>query len=261
MLGGSVAGAVGIFRDITKEKQIEKTRGDLLSLASHQLRTPLSGTKWLIETLKKGIHGPLTAPQTEYIDELYKINERMTGLVHDMLGVLRLEGDSTQVKKIDVSTKSILATVIETLHGVAESKNITIQMPEDTDYAINTDPLLLRNILESLVGNAINYSELGHEVILSIEQKPLWLVFSVKDSGIGIPKAEQRQIFERFYRASNAKTFDTRGSGLGLYIATMLAKRIDAHISFESEEGKGSVFYVHIPYSEPGVLPENTAHV
>ncbi|HAS84548.1 MAG TPA: hypothetical protein DCS23_00520 [Candidatus Yonathbacteria bacterium] len=254
MLGGVVAGAVGIFRDITKEKELEKARGDLLSLASHQLRTPLSGTKWLIETLRKGIHGPLTAPQIEYLDELYKINERMTGLVHDMLGVLRLEGGDTKTKKESTSTKNLIGTVFETMRGVAESKQIAIRAPENTDYTINTDPLLLRNILESLVGNAINYSESGREVTLHVEQKPLWVIFSIKDSGIGIPKGEQRQIFERFYRASNAKTFDTRGSGLGLYIASMLAKKIGAHLSFESEEGKGSTFYVHVPYPQTGVL-------
>ena len=254
MLGGVVAGAVGIFRDITKEKELEKARGDLLSLASHQLRTPLSGTKWLIETLKKGIHGPLTPGQTEYIDELYKINERMTGLVHDMLGVLRLEGGEAKTKKEDTSTKNLIETVFETMRGVAESKQVAIRAREDTDYTINTDPLLLQNILESLVGNAINYSESGREVTLHVEQKPLWLIFSVKDSGIGIPKGEQQQIFERFYRASNAKTFDTRGSGLGLYIASMLAKKIGAHLSFESEEGKGSTFYVHLPYPQTGAL-------
>lgn len=261
MLGGVVNGAVGIFRDITKEKELEKTRGDLLSLASHQLRTPLSGTKWLIETLKKGIHGPLTAPQTEYLDELYKINERMTSLVHDMLGVLRLEGGETKTKKENASTKTLLASVFETMRGVAESKHMTIRIPEDADYEINTDPLLLRNILESLVGNAINYSESGRDVDVWVEQKPAEIMFAIKDSGIGIPKAEQRQIFERFYRASNAKTFDTRGSGLGLYIASMLAKKIGARLSFESEEGKGSTFYVHLPYPQEQSLPENTTSV
>lgn len=253
ILGDKIVGSIEIFRDITKEKEIEKTRGDLLSLASHQLRTPLSGTKWLIETLKRGIHGSLTAGQAEYIDELYKINERMTGLVHDMLGVLRMEGDSALAKKEAVSTKVLLATVLETLHGVAESKQITLRPPESADFTVNTDSLLLRNILESLTTNAINYSESGREVVISVEQKQAELVFAIKDSGIGIPRDEQRQIFERFYRASNAKTFDTRGSGLGLYIAAMLAKKIGAKISFESEEGKGTTFFVH--------LPQNTARV
>ncbi|MFZ2303625.1 MAG: ATP-binding protein [Minisyncoccia bacterium] len=242
-----IIGSISIFRDITKEKEIEKTRTDLLSLASHQLRTPLSGTKWLIETLKKGIHGPLTAPQTDYLNELYKINERMTGLVHDMLGVLRIEGDSSVAKKEDISIKSLLTTVSETLYSSAESKQIKIQVPNEINNTISTDPLLLRSIIECLVSNAINYSENGSEINIEVEQKNTEVVFAIKDSGIGIPKGEQRQIFERFYRASNAKTFDTHGSGLGLYIASMLAKKIGAKITFESESGKGSTFYVHVP--------------
>ncbi len=261
LLEEKVIGSINIFRDITREKELEKTRMDLLSLASHQLRTPLSGTKWLIETLKKGIHGPLTEGQTEYIDELYKINERMTGLVHDMLGVLRMEGGDTKIKTENVSVKALFADIFETVRGVAESKHINIKDSISEDYNIVTDPVLLRNILESLVGNAINYSKSGSDVEVLIEQKPSEIVFAVKDYGIGIPKAEQRQIFERFYRASNAKTYDTRGSGLGLYIAAMLAKKIGARLSFESEEGKGSTFYVHLPSPQEGVLPGNTTSV
>ncbi len=251
ILEGKIVGSIEIFRDITKEKEMEKTRGDLLSLASHQLRTPLSGTKWLIETLRNGLKGPLSVGQREYIDEIYRVNERMTSLVHDMLEVLRMEGDNTQIKNESVSIKVLLSTMFETLHGVAESKKISIIVPENADFAINTDPLLLRNVLEGLVSNAINYSESGREVVISVEKKDSELVFAVKDSGIGIPKNEQRQIFERFYRASNAKTFDTRGSGLGLYIVATFAKKIGAKLSFESEVGKGSTFFVYLPYTIP----------
>ena len=251
IIDGKASGSIVIFRDITKEKELEKTRGDLLSLASHQLRTPLSGTKWLIETLKRGLHGPLTAGQTEYLDEIYKINERMTGLVHDMLGVLRMEGDASLAKNEEVSVQNIILTVFETLRGVAESKQIKIHLPECIDYTIITDPLLLRNILESLISNAINYSEPNREIIVGLQRTPTEFTFSIKDLGIGIPSDEQSHLFERFYRASNAKTFDTRGSGLGLYIANMLAKKIGARLSFESEEGKGSTFYVHVPYQNP----------
>lgn len=261
ILEGKLIGAIEVFRDITKEKEIEKTRTDLLSLASHQLRTPLSGTKWLIETLKTGLHGPLTTGQTEYLNEIYKINERMTGLVHDMLGVLRMEGDTAKAKNTDVSIKTLMATLFETFHGVAESKGMKVELPEKSDYTVNTDPLLLRNILESFISNAINYSNTGGSVVIGIDEKDSELIFSVKDSGIGIPVAEQRQIFERFYRASNAKTFDTRGSGLGLYIAAMLAKKIGARVSFDSAEGKGSTFYVHVPYRIAASLPENVASV
>ena len=255
ILEGKLIGSIAIFRDITKEKELEETRRDLLSLASHQLRTPLSGTKWLIETLIKGIHGPLTKEQKEYLDEIYKINERMTTLVHDMLSVLRMESGITAATKEQVSVVPLAHTTIDGLDAVAKNKNIALRLSECEDCDIAVDPLLLQNVLEGLISNAINYSNPGSEVVVNIEKKPTELIFSVKDSGIGIPQDEQRQIFARFYRASNAKTFDTRGTGLGLYIASMLAKKIGAILSFESEEGKGSTFYIHIPFAATNDMP------
>jgi len=255
-----IIGAVSIFRDVTKERELEQTRRDLLSLASHQLRTPLSGTKWLIETLKRGLHGPLTAGQTEYLDQIYKINEKMTTLVHDMLGVLRMEGDTAMGKKEKVDVGLALDAVLGTLDGASRSKNITLSAPKGVKYTIETDSIILQNILECIISNAINYSPNGSKIEINIEKTPGELVFKVKDYGIGIPKDEQARLFERFYRASNAKTYDTGGTGLGLYIATMLAKKIGAHILFESEKDKGSTFFVHVPYfDEP--LSKNEAHV
>lgn len=261
ILDKKLIGTIGIFRDITKEKELEETRRDLLSLASHQLRTPLSGTKWLIETLIKGIHGPLTKEQKEYLDEIYKINERMTTLVHDMLSVLRMESGITATKKEQVSMRSLVNTIFDGLDAVAKNKHITLRLTEGEDHTIDTDPLLLQNVLEGLLSNSINYSSPGSEAVVSIERNLTELLFSVRDSGIGIPKEEQGQIFSRFYRASNAKTFDTRGTGLGLYIASMLAKKIGASISFESEPGKGSTFFVHIPLSPAEPLLENVGSV
>lgn len=255
IINGKNTGAVVIFRDITKEKEIEKTRGDLLALASHQLRTPLSGTKWLIETLQSGIKGPLLPEQKEYLTEIYKINERMTTLVVDMLGVLRMEGGTIPANKSQVSTTTVLDTLLETFTPVAKSKQLTIRVEKDGEHTIETDPLLLRNIIESFVSNAMNYSNAGGEVVISLKSESSGIVFAVKDSGIGVPKDEQKQLFERFYRASNAKMFNTRGTGLGLYIAATLAKKIGATLTFESEEGMGSTFSVHFPFSPQGPLP------
>ncbi len=260
ILENELIGAIGVFRDITKEQELDATRRDLLSLASHQLRTPLSGTKWLIETLKKGLHGPLTEKQTEYLNEIYKINERMTTLVHDMMDVLRIESGITTSKKEQVSTKTLLKTIIDSVEVPAKQKKLTLESPDFEDYMIETDSLLLRNILDVFVSNAINYSHPDSKIILGVKKDPAAFIFFVQDFGIGIPKDERVRMFERFYRASNAKVFDTRGTGLGLYIASVLARKINATLSLESEEGVGSTFYVRIPYpQEP--LPENATRV
>lgn len=250
IIDNKTVGAVVIFRDITQEKELEETRKNLLSLASHQLRTPLSGTKWLIETLKKGLKGPLSEGQIEYLDEIYNINVRMSSLVQDMMEILRIEDNVDQAHRERVSVASIFYTLLETLNAAIKSKEITLHLPDDLGDEVTTDQLMLRTILECLVSNAINYSKPKGEVTVSIEKKAGELVLAIKDFGIGIPKEEQSHIFERFYRASNAKTFDAHGTGLGLYVASMLAKKIGVLLSFESEENMGTTFYVHVPYSD-----------
>lgn len=247
ILEGKTVGSINIFRDITKEKELEKMRLDLLSLASHQLRTPLSGTKWLIETLRKGIHGVLNTKQTEYLNEIYKINERMTQLVFDMLNALRIESGIITPNKKEILVSSIFKNASEFLTSAAIPKNISLRFAEDTSTLITTDPTLLLNILESFISNAIAYSHPNSEVIIDIKKSTDEVVLSIKDTGIGIPESEQEQIFNRFYRATNAKTYNTRGSGLGLYIASILAGKIGARLSFESKEHEGSTFFIHLP--------------
>lgn len=255
ILEGNLVGATAAIRDITKEKEIEKMRLDLLSLASHQLRTPLSGTKWLIETLRKGIHGPLNKEQDEYIEEIYKINERMTGLVSDMLSALRIESgmESFQVEAVSVS--SLFDALSVTMTPLAQAKQIFLRFNTEESATLETARELLRNILESFISNAIVYSPAGTEISVDVKNEPASITFSVTDHGIGIPKDEQSEIFSRFYRASNARVANTRGSGLGLYIASVLAEKIGGKVSFVSEEGKGSTFFVHVPYYRNNKIP------
>ncbi|PIR13996.1 hypothetical protein COV49_00380 [Candidatus Falkowbacteria bacterium CG11_big_fil_rev_8_21_14_0_20_39_10] len=249
LLQGKIIGAVNIFRDITKEKEIEKMRMDFLSLASHQLRTPLSGTKWLIETIQKGITGKLNPKQKEYLDNIYQVNERMIKLVSDMLNVLMLESGIAEIKKQEIPISKLSEELFLIMEPASRNKGVILHnaLKNNKSLFLETDPQILRSALECFVSNAINYSQSGQEVVLDAEEKPDAIIFSIKDSGIGIPKGEQKKLFERFYRASNAKILRPTGTGLGLNIAKMLAEKIGAEISFESEENKGSIFYLRIP--------------
>lgn len=246
---GEISGIVAIFHDITKEKEIEKIRQDFLSLASHQLRTPLSGTKWLIETMRRGVLGQINKEQKEYIDRLYGINERMIRLVSDMLNVLRLESGTLTIKKEAIGARNLCQAVYAILEPATKETTIILKnaLEGKPDILFWGDSEILQTILESLVSNAINYSPTGAAVTLDATEERDVVVFSVTDNGIGIPHNEQARIFERFYRATNAKEFKPNGTGLGLYIASVLADKIGAAISFKSEQGKGTTFYLRIP--------------
>lgn len=245
---GAVEFFVGIEHDISKEKEIEKTRTDFLILASHQLRTPLSGTKWLIETMQRRVLGPVTPKQKEYLDQIYQINERMIKLVFSMLSVLQFEAGATLVKKEVISVPDLYEEVALMSRSAAHNSGVLLRnaLKDHKTIMMETDITMLRSILETFVSNAINYSQRGQEIILDVKEEESAVVFFVKDSGIGIPKEEQKRIFQRFYRASNAKPVKPDGTGLGLYIASMLAEKIGAKISFESEENKGSTFYLRV---------------
>ncbi len=248
LLDKVIVGTIEVFRDITREREVEKLRIDFLSLASHQLRTPLSGTKWLIETIQRGITGELNPKQKKYLNSIYQINERMIKLVSDMLNVLILESGVAVIKKQKVSAIELCKELFLIMEPAARNKGITLRsaLKKHKLLWLETDPQILRSILECFISNAISYSKNGQEVVLDAKEESNIVVFSVKDSGIGIPKEEQSKILERFYRAANAKEFKPDGTGLGLYIASMLAQKLAGKIFFKSEEGKGSVFYVQM---------------
>jgi PAS domain S-box-containing protein len=248
---GNVKFFIGIERDITPEKELESARADFLSLASHQLRTPLTGTKWLIETMQQGIVGKIPKKQKEYIDQLYSINERMIKLVADMLSVLIFESGSPSMKIQRFSVSRLYDELFLMVEPAAKKKKIVLSSlckdSGDQVLEVETDFQMLRSIVECFTSNAIDYSERGQEIKLNAQETADAVVLSVQDNGIGIPKKEQSRIFERFYRTSNAKGFKPEGTGLGLYIAALLAQKLGVRVSFESKEGSGSTFYVHVP--------------
>ena len=237
---------------IQKNKELgemEKLRTDFLSLASHQLRTPLSGTKWLIETMIRGVTGKIEKKEKEYLDDIYKMNERMIKLVSEMLGVLRLESETGSIKKEVVLISNLYKDISISMTAAAKSREIILHstLEDHKTATVETNKEILKSILECFISNAIVYSQNGQEVVLGAKEESAAVVFSVKDSGIGIPKDEQKRMFERFYRASNAKNLKPTGTGLGLSVAKMLAEKIGAEVSFKSEENKGSTFYLRIP--------------
>lgn len=247
--GGKTIGVIDIFRDITKERDIDKAKTEFVSLASHQLRTPLSVIGWYSEMLLTGDAGKLSGKQKEYLDEIYKGNRRMVNLVNALLNVSRLELGTFTVEPTPTNIISVIESVIKEQNLQVDEKKIAFS----TSFAknvpvIQSDPKLLRIVFQNLLSNAIKYTPSGGKIGISVSlEGKKNVLFAISDNGIGIPKSQQAEIFTKLFRADNARKKDTEGTGLGLYIVKSIVDHAEGKVWFESKEDKGSTFYVTLP--------------
>jgi len=242
-------GAVILFQDVTIERQIDYMKTDFINLASHHLRTPLSSLHWYLELLSSEHQKNLTKDQKSFIIEMRLAAKKMSGVVEELMDASRLNesGVSPVIERVNM-TDSVKDLIKDTT-TLFTKKNISIEtsMPSKPVY-VHTDPLLASIIIQNLISNAVKYSkEEGGKIQVSITKTQKTINVSVKDQGIGIPFAEQGRIFEKLYRAENARHIETDGAGLGLYSCKMIAEKLGANISFKSIENKGTVFTVTFP--------------
>ncbi len=234
--------------DITKQKLIDKAKTEFVSLASHQLRTPISGMKWNIELLLTGGLERMTDVQRTYIEKINHGLVRMDMLVGDFLNVSKFELGTLVPNITNVDFKPFLQSVYEEHRVFAEDKSVQIQTDwEGAPEQIRSDTHMLHMIVSNLLGNAVKYTEAGGVVQVSVERHEPHFILTITDTGIGIPLNEQEMIFSKLYRASNARTQVTDGTGLGLYIVKEAAEVLGGGITFTSAEGAGSSFVVTLP--------------
>jgi PAS domain S-box-containing protein len=241
-----VIGAVGVFRDITAEKELDRVKNEFISIASHQLRTPLTAIQWVIERFTK--KETLTPKGMEYLSDIHISAKRLTAMVDLMLNLSRIEAGTIGIatEAVDViALVKIFLLEITPLRDKKELKVIFEVYP--AELVVKTDKNSLRNIIQSLVSNSIEYTPVGGSIDIAVQKKDETFVIHVKDTGIGIPIAEQSQIFQKFVRATNAKLYKTDGTGIGLYVAEWSVRRLGGKIWFESNEGMGSTFHVELP--------------
>lgn len=229
-------------------KKNNAVKSDLISISAHQLRTSLSALKWIIRMFLDKEVGSITAEQDGLLQKAYQSNERMIALVNDLLTLSHVEDTAL---KFTMSETDILPLMEETLFefsGESHKKNIEIIFikPDENLPKINCDKDMMRVVIQNLIENAIKYSSEGDKVFCSMRINNDSLELSVRDTGIGIPEAEQKNIFNKFYRADNAKQKELVGSGLGLYTVKNIVESHKGKIWFESSS-EGTTFFVVLP--------------
>lgn len=245
---GTTIGCVVVYRDATHEHAIDRAKTEFVSLASHQLRTPLTGINWLTEMFLHGDFGEMTKKQRENIDVIYKSGKRMATLVSSLLNVSKLELNVFSINPKLANISDIVRDVIQDLNFEIKSKEIKINIKKAKMLPrIRVDHTLTRIICLNLLTNAVHYSPPKSTIDVELSADKNNYYFAVKDHGIGIPKEDQEKIFTKLFRAGNAQSFHTDGNGLGLYITKLILEATSGKISFSSTEGKGSTFNIQIP--------------
>jgi len=237
-----------ITRSFERLAEANRMKSEFISVVSHQLRSPLSNLGWAIELLMSGRLGKIEEKQTEYFKILKENSARMGELVSDLLTVSRIETTKFPLKKQEFSLEDLIKELISKFEPFAKASNVEIKfLAEENLPKIFTDPSQIRLVIENLLDNAIRYIKERRQVEIKLKKRDKNLYFEVKDNGVGIPKEDQKYIFQKFFRSENILRYQTQGSGLGLYISKAIVERSGGKIGFKSEEGKGSTFWFTIP--------------
>ncbi len=248
---GHVRFVVVIDRDVTKAKAVDRMKTEFVSLASHQLRTPLSAIRWMLEMLIDGELGEMNPEQKDILEQTLESNSRMIMLVNNLLNVASLDKGTlvheTQILDLNKLSRSIM----KEMKPLVDQKKIKLELINEVEDAKSSEALVDENVftqvLENLISNAIKYTPKGGKIMVRITANTRHVQCEVVDNGLGIPKLEQARVFKQFFRASNVVKTDTQGSGLGLYIVKLMVEFSGGSIGFRSKENRGTTFWFKLP--------------
>ncbi len=247
MLGTEPIGAVEVFRDISKEYEIDRMKSEFISLASHQLRTPLSAISMYTHMLLDGYEGELQSGQREMMEVVQASVLRMNELIDTLLNISRIESGKMHVNLKEVDVIQLVERLLDEMRPLGKERRISIRFRCPQSCKVMSDPLLLWEIFANLITNALKYSHGDSYIVVSLSNTKRGLSYTVSDKGIGIPSKLQELIFTKFFRAPNAVYQETEGTGLGLYMVKQIADALGGKVGFKSQPQKGSTFYFRLP--------------
>lgn len=245
-----IIGFLSTEEDVTKEKTIDREKTEFVSLASHQLKTPVGAMRWNLEMLMDGDYGQLSSKQKDVIKEIFGMNIRMNELINRLLNISRIELGTFIIEPSPTDFAVVCNEVLSEIEWEIAKKNHTlIKNINEKLPIIPADPKLLRMIFQNLLSNAIKFTQQSGKITITLDSDKRCIIFRVANNGAPIPQEDQSRIFEKLFRANNAQEQDPGGSGLGLYLVKQIVDNSGGKIWFTSKKGKDTIFSVSFPLS------------
>lgn len=248
---GEKTGVVVLFQDISREKEVERLKNELISTVSHELRTPLTTMKEFVSIMSDGIAGPLTADQKEYLNMVMSDMNRLARIINDLLDISKLEAGRMELQKRLIDPGLLIKDQLASFRPEAESKKIalSVNLPSKLPQ-IYIDPDRITQVLVNLIGNALKFTPEGSSVTVKVEESADSIQIQVTDTGVGIAKDNFSKLFDRFQQINRKPGPGAKGTGLGLAISKSIVELHKGKIWVESEIGRGSIFVFTLPKIE-----------